>query len=108
MGITLRLDPDIERVILAVLADYDMTWEELIIPGKARGPGEARLLIVWLCRQLDLGVTESEVAWSLKREHSMLRNGVVRLERDMARQPSLQRRAAALLQALAPKAVSNG
>lgn len=109
MGIEIRLHPQVERVVLAVLADYEMTYEELVTPLKSRGPLEARYFVCWLCKQLCPEVSESEVAWSVKRELALVRSGVLRLAKDVTTQPPLGRRADRLLAALQlPKQVSNG
>lgn len=108
MGIEVRLNPAVARVITAVLADYGLSYEQLVAPNKVRSVLEARYMVCWLTKQLHPEIGEVEVAWSVKRELNMIRSGVRRLERDMEQQVSLRARADTLLAALRPKAVSNG
>lgn len=110
MGIEIRLHPDVERVVEAVLEDYEMGYDELTSATKARGPLEARYVICALVWELYPQLPKTAAPWSLKRETGQVYAGAARVLKQAQTHPSLAARLTRLRQKLtaAPQEAANG
>jgi len=88
-------------IIAAVLRRYELKHEVLVAPGKARrAVTEARAVCSWLARQLELPMSDTEIASALHKGAATVSKGARRVARQRNRDRWLRETTDELLQEL--------